>query len=174
MMPLMTATTAKTAPTTGWPRSHQASAAAPKTQISTTALPNGSSRNTALGERNRPQSRIAKAGARIPTSTPGQGRGQPANPQKPRLAKAKSSSRKRRMSLGLILVAPAFAILLWGLFRSPKAVFRLDPFGKAVVEICVFGAAALAWWDLGQPVVGAVFAVVAVISGIISGRKELS
>jgi len=72
------------------------------------------------------------------------------------------------------ILAPAFAILLWGLFRSPKAVFRLDPFGKAVVEICVFGAAALAWWDLGQPVVGAVFAVVAVISGIISGRKELS
>jgi hypothetical protein len=69
--------------------------------------------------------------------------------------------------------APAFAILLWALFRSPKAVFRLDPFGKAIVEICVFGAAAVAWWDLGQPLVGVFFAVVATVSGVISGRSEL-
>ena len=72
------------------------------------------------------------------------------------------------------VLAPAFAILVWALFRSPKAVFRLDPFGKAVVEIAVFGAAALAWLDLGQPVVAVVFAIVATISGVISGRKELS
>ena len=72
------------------------------------------------------------------------------------------------------ILAPAVAIVLWGLFRSPKAVFRLDPFGKAVVEIAVFGAAALAWWDLDQPVVAAVFALVATVSGVISGRKELS
>jgi hypothetical protein len=72
------------------------------------------------------------------------------------------------------LAAPALAILVWALFRSPKAVFKLDPFGKAVVEIAVFGAAALAWWDLGQPVVAALFAVVATISGVISGRKELA
>jgi hypothetical protein len=72
------------------------------------------------------------------------------------------------------IAAPALAILVWALFRSPKAVFRLDPFGKAVVEIAVFGAAALAWWDLGQLVVAAIFAVVATISGVISGRKELA
>jgi hypothetical protein len=71
------------------------------------------------------------------------------------------------------IAAPAIAIVLWALFRSPRAVFRLDPFGKAVVEISVFGAAALAWWDLGQPVVALIFAVVATISGIVSGRKEL-
>jgi hypothetical protein len=52
-------------------------------------------------------------------------------------------------------------------------VFRLDPFGKAVVEISVFGAAAFAWWDLDQPVVAALFALVATISGVISGRKEI-
>lgn len=72
------------------------------------------------------------------------------------------------------LGAPALAILAWALFRSPRAVFTLDPFGKAVVEIAVFGAAALAWWDLGQPVVAGVFAVVATVSGVISGRKELA
>ena len=72
------------------------------------------------------------------------------------------------------ILAPAFAILAWALFRSPKAVFTLDPFGKAIVEIFVFGAAALAWWDLGQPIVAVVFAVVATVSGVISGRKELT
>ena len=70
--------------------------------------------------------------------------------------------------------APLLAILLWGLFRSPKAVFRIDPFGKAVVEILVMGSAALAWWQLGQPIVAAVFAIVATISGVISGRKEFA
>lgn len=72
------------------------------------------------------------------------------------------------------IATPAFAILVWALFRSPKAVFRLDPFGKAFVEICVFGAAAIAWWDLGQPVITGVFAITATVSGIISGRKELA
>ncbi len=71
------------------------------------------------------------------------------------------------------VLAPAFAILLWALFRSPQAVFRLDPFGKAIIEICVFGSAALAWWNLGLPLVGVVFAVVATVSGVISGRTEL-
>ncbi len=71
------------------------------------------------------------------------------------------------------IAAPAFAVLLWALFRSPKAVFALDPFGKAVVEIAVFGAAALAWWDLGLPLVGVVFALVATVSGVLAGRSEL-
>jgi hypothetical protein len=71
------------------------------------------------------------------------------------------------------VVAPAFAILVWALFRSPKAVIRLDPFGKAIIEIFVFGAAALAWWDLGQPVIGVLFALGATVSGVLSGRAEL-
>jgi len=70
--------------------------------------------------------------------------------------------------------APALAILLWALFRSPKAVFRLDAYGKALVEIVVMTAAAFAWWDLGQPVVAVLFAVVALVSGIMNGRKEIA
>jgi hypothetical protein len=69
---------------------------------------------------------------------------------------------------------PLFAILIWALFRSPKAVFKLDTFGKSLVEILIMGAAALAWLTIGQPIVAIVFAVVATISGVISGRKELS
>jgi hypothetical protein len=71
------------------------------------------------------------------------------------------------------ILAPALAILVWALFRSPKAVFTLDPFGKAVVEIFVMGAAALAWLDLGQPGVAVIFGIVATVSGVISGRAEL-
>jgi hypothetical protein len=69
--------------------------------------------------------------------------------------------------------APLIAILLWALFRSPRAVIRADVYGKATVEIIVMASAALAWWNLGQPVVAAVFAVVALISGVINGRREL-
>lgn len=71
------------------------------------------------------------------------------------------------------IAAPLLAILAWALFRSPRAVVRLDPFGKACVEICVMGSAALAWLDLGQPVVAIIFGIIATISGVLSGRAEL-
>ncbi|MCS5730637.1 YrdB family protein [Herbiconiux moechotypicola] len=72
------------------------------------------------------------------------------------------------------IVTPLFAILVWALFRSPKAVFHIDAFGKALVEIVVMGAAAFAWLMLGQPIIALVFGVVAVVSGVIAGRKELA
>lgn len=70
--------------------------------------------------------------------------------------------------------APVIAIMLWALFRSPKAVFQMDPFGTAIVEIAVMGTAVFAWWDMGQPIVAVIFALVAVTSGVINGRRELS
>lgn len=70
--------------------------------------------------------------------------------------------------------APLFAAVVWGLFRSPKALLPLDPIGKAVVEILVMGSAAAGWFMLGYPVIGAVFGVIAAISGIINGRAEIS
>lgn len=72
------------------------------------------------------------------------------------------------------ILAPAIAIVLWALFRSPKAVLHVDAFVKALVEIVVFASAALAWWNLGQPIVAIVFAVVATVSGVVNGRKEFS
>lgn len=70
--------------------------------------------------------------------------------------------------------APVLAILLWALFRSPKAVLHVDAFVKALVEIVVMGSAAFAWWSLGQPIVALVFAVVATVSGVINGRREFA
>ncbi|WP_022882585.1 YrdB family protein [Gryllotalpicola ginsengisoli] len=70
------------------------------------------------------------------------------------------------------LGAPVVAILLWALFRAPKAVLAVDPFVKAIVEIVVMGSAAFAWADMGQWIVAAVFAAVALVTGVIAGRKE--
>lgn len=69
---------------------------------------------------------------------------------------------------------PLLAIVVWALFRSPKAVFRIDVYGKALVEIAIFSAAAIAWWQMGQPIIAGVLAVVAAVSGIVNGRRELS
>lgn len=69
--------------------------------------------------------------------------------------------------------APLFAAVVWGLFRSPKARFPLDPVGRVLVEAAVMGSAALAWWMLDHPIVAAVFAVVALVSGAINLRAEL-
>ena len=70
--------------------------------------------------------------------------------------------------------APLFAAVVWGLFRSPKARFQLDPVGRALVEILVMGSAAAAWFMLGYPIVGAIFAIIATGGGIINGRAEIS
>jgi hypothetical protein len=67
---------------------------------------------------------------------------------------------------------PLFAAVVWGLFRSPRARFPLDAFGRSIVEIAVMGSAALAWAMLGYPVIALVFAVVATISGILNLRAE--
>ena len=69
---------------------------------------------------------------------------------------------------------PLFAAIVWGLFRSPKAAFPLDPVGRALVEILILGSAAAAWFMLGAPIVGGVFAAVAAVSGIINGRAEFA
>lgn len=72
--------------------------------------------------------------------------------------------------LGLGL--PIVAILLWALFVSPRAVLRVHPFIRAVVELLVYASATIAWWDMGQAWVGLIFAVVAVTTGVIAGRRR--
>ncbi|HEU4849138.1 MAG TPA: YrdB family protein [Terrimesophilobacter sp.] len=69
---------------------------------------------------------------------------------------------------------PLFAMVVWGLFRSPRAKVPLDPVGRALVEIAVMGSAAIAWAMLGHPIVAVVFAVVALVSGIMNLRREIA
>ncbi|WP_084816348.1 YrdB family protein [Frondihabitans sp. Leaf304] len=76
-------------------------------------------------------------------------------------------------SLFFVIGAPLFAAVVWWLFRSPRGPLKTDPLGRAIVEIAVMGSAAYAWFSLGYPLVAAVFAVVALGSGIIHFRREL-
>ncbi|MES2094317.1 MAG: YrdB family protein [Actinomycetota bacterium] len=70
--------------------------------------------------------------------------------------------------------APLFAIVVWALFRSPRAVFPLDVVGRGLVELFVMGASVAVWFMLGYPIVGLVFGIVAAASGVIAGRAEIA
>ncbi|KQQ06302.1 MULTISPECIES: YrdB family protein [unclassified Rathayibacter] len=70
--------------------------------------------------------------------------------------------------------APVLAALVWALFLSPRAVLSIDVYGRSLIELLVMGAAAVAWLDMGQPIVAIVFGVVAVVSGVIAGRRAVS
>lgn len=70
--------------------------------------------------------------------------------------------------------APLLAILVWALFVSPRAVFAVHLFVRAVVELLVYATATIAWWSMGQAWIGLAFGLVAVTVGVLSGRRRLS
>jgi len=76
------------------------------------------------------------------------------------------------LNLAVGIGAPLLAIVLWGLFRAPKAVLAVDPFVKAIVEIAVMGTAAYAWADMHQWVIFGVFTLAALTTGLIVNRRE--
>ncbi len=69
---------------------------------------------------------------------------------------------------------PVVGILLWALFVSPRAVLQVHPFMRAIIELLVFAGATIAWWSMGQTWVGLVFAVVAIVGGVLSGRRRFA
>ncbi|MDO8381741.1 MULTISPECIES: YrdB family protein [Microbacterium] len=69
---------------------------------------------------------------------------------------------------------PVFAILLWALFLSPRAVIAVHPFVAAFIELLIFVSATLAWWSLGQPWIGLAFGAVAVATGLVVGRRRFA
>jgi hypothetical protein len=71
------------------------------------------------------------------------------------------------------IAAPVAAILLWALFVSPRAVFAIHPFVRAIVELLVYASATIAWWSIGFAWVGLGYAVVAVVVGVLAGRRRL-
>lgn len=121
----MVATTAKTSATIGCPRSHQANAAAAITIISMMPLPNGSTRSTALGDRNNAQRRIARTGARIPI-TIFHGKGHAMNPQIPRLTMAKSSRTNLKTSLKPTEISEFVSVTLQLYRRGLQCLPRWD------------------------------------------------
>lgn len=70
--------------------------------------------------------------------------------------------------------APVLAIVVWALFVSPRAMVRVHPFVRALVELLVYAAATIAWWSMGHAAIGIGFAVIAVTIGLITGRRRLA
>src|SRR6218665_678451 len=69
---------------------------------------------------------------------------------------------------------PVIVLLVWALFLSPKAVLRLHPFLRAAVELLIYVGVTIAWWLMDQPIIGLAFGLVAVVAGVMSGRRALS
>ncbi|MGN8025192.1 YrdB family protein [Microbacterium sp. 22242] len=69
--------------------------------------------------------------------------------------------------------APVLTLLLWALFLSPRPVLVVHPFLRAAVELVVYAGVTVAWWTMGQAWVGLGFAVVAIASGLLAGRRAL-
>lgn len=69
---------------------------------------------------------------------------------------------------------PVVVVLLWALFLSPRPVLRVHPFLRAVVELFIYVGVTIAWWSMGQALIGTAFALVAVVAGVLSGRRALS
>lgn len=74
------------------------------------------------------------------------------------------------IAVGILL--PALAILIWALFLSPRAVFAVHPFVRAIIELLLYASATLAWWSLEQTWIGIAFALVATVSGLLNGRRR--
>jgi hypothetical protein len=70
------------------------------------------------------------------------------------------------LSVVLGVGAPLAAAVVWGLFVSPKARYG-SPARQAVGEAVVFAAAVIALFDADQPVVAIVFAVAALVDGVL-------
>lgn len=69
---------------------------------------------------------------------------------------------------------PVVAILLWALFVSPRAMLHVHPYVRAVVELLVYAGATIAWWSMGLTWVGLVYAVVAIATGVVAGRRRFA
>ncbi len=69
---------------------------------------------------------------------------------------------------------PLFAATVWGLFRSPKARFPLDPIGKVLIEAGVFGSAAVMVATLGLPVLALLYGVTVAVVRFVGIRREIS
>ena len=68
----------------------------------------------------------------------------------------------------LAIVAPLLVIVVWGWFVAPRRKYDLPKPGRLMIEGLVWIAAAAALVAVGHPVLGAVFLVVALVSGTLN------
>src|SRR2546425_12877524 len=70
-----------------------------------------------------------------------------------------------RIALGI--GTPAVAVVVWGLFGSPQAVWHLDGASHLLLEVIFFGSAPVALFATGQHVQGVMFALVFVLNTVL-------
>lgn len=78
---------------------------------------------------------------------------------------ASGQSTVAKIALGI--GAPLLAAVVWGLFVAPKAAVSLEMPLRLVPEILIFGAAVVALYATGHPVLAMGIAVVAAINRIL-------
>lgn len=71
-----------------------------------------------------------------------------------------------RIALGI--GAPAVAVVVWGLFGSPQAMWHLDGIFRMLLEVVFFGSAAVALFAAGQHVLGVAFALVFILNTVLA------
>ena len=72
------------------------------------------------------------------------------------------------VSVVLAIAAPLAGAVVWGIFAAPKSRHRLRGARRLIVEIPFFGAAAAGLAATGQWVLAAIFAVVVVLSELMT------
>lgn len=75
-----------------------------------------------------------------------------------------SASTMLPLQILLGIGAPALAMLIWGMFVSPRAARRLPDPQRAVVEVVIFGAGVLALLATGRLLPGLLLAAAAALS----------
>ena len=67
----------------------------------------------------------------------------------------------------LAIVAPAVAIVLWGIFAALKSQRRLSRSPRVPVELAVFALAVAALLAADSPVAAIIFAIVVIVNAVL-------
>jgi Protein of unknown function (DUF2568) len=60
--------------------------------------------------------------------------------------------------------APVLAIIVWALFGAPQATWHLEGIWRLLLQIVVFGSAAVALYAADQRILGVAFALLALLN----------
>lgn len=63
--------------------------------------------------------------------------------------------------------APLLAAVVWGTFGAPNATVQVSDLVRMVLELVIFGSAAVALWAAGRPGLAGVFAAAVIINRIL-------
>ncbi len=63
---------------------------------------------------------------------------------------------------------PLLVAIFWGIFMAPRSSRRVSPTWHLLLQLILFGAAALALASAGQPTLAAVFAVAVVVNVVLA------